>query len=43
MISHDAETLRSYCTRGAVLYGGALVQYDSVDEAIEVHQRLQAR
>jgi capsular polysaccharide transport system ATP-binding protein len=43
MISHDAETLRTYCTRGAVLYGGALVLYDTIDEACEVHSRLQSR
>ncbi len=43
MISHDPATLKAYCRRGAVLYGGALVLYDSVDEACEVHSRLQAR
>lgn len=43
MISHDPGTLKAYCRRGAVLYGGALVQYDTIDEACEVHHRLQAR
>ncbi len=43
MISHDPGTLRAYCQRGAVLYGGALVYYDTMDEACEVHRRLQAR
>ncbi len=42
MISHDPGTLKSYCRRGAVLYGGALVQYDTIDEACEVHHRLQS-
>jgi capsular polysaccharide transport system ATP-binding protein len=43
MISHDPGTLRSFCKRGAVLYGGALVHYDTIDEACEIHSRLQAR
>ena len=43
MISHDPETLRAYCRRGAVLYGGALVLYETIDEACDVHSRLQAQ
>lgn len=43
MISHDQNTLRSYCRRGAVLYGGALVHYDTIDEACAVHHQLQSR
>jgi capsular polysaccharide transport system ATP-binding protein len=43
MISHDPYTLRSYCTRGAVLFGGSLIHFDDVAEACEVHSRLQAR
>lgn len=43
MISHDAATLQAYCRRGAVLYGGALIYYDTVAEACEVHHRLQTR
>lgn len=42
MISHDLGTLQRYCTRGAVLYGGALTFFDSVSEACEVHYSLQA-
>lgn len=42
MISHEAGTLKQYCRRGAVLYGGSLVFYDTMEEAIEVHHRLQA-
>ena len=38
MVSHSSSTLRQYCTRGAVLYGGDLTFYDSIDEAIDVHQ-----
>ena len=43
MISHDPGTLRQYCTKGAVVYGGAVVFFDTVDEANEVHHRLQLR
>ncbi|WP_174280073.1 ABC transporter ATP-binding protein [Sphingomonas bacterium] len=43
MISHDPGTLQTYCRKGAVLYGGALVQYDTIAEACEVHHRLQTR
>src|SRR6187402_3579129 len=43
MISHDPGTLRQYCTRGAVVYGGTLVFFDTIDEASEVHLRLQMR
>ncbi|KQM67805.1 ATP-binding protein [Sphingomonas sp. Leaf17] len=42
MISHDLGTLQRYCSRGAVLYGGALTFFDSVSEACEVHYSLQA-
>ena len=41
MTSHDTGTLRAYCKRGAVLYGGALAMYDTIEEACEVHHRLQ--
>lgn len=43
MISHDPYTLQAYCNRGAVLYGGAMAFYDSVEEACEVHNALQMR
>jgi capsular polysaccharide transport system ATP-binding protein len=43
MISHDPGTLRQYCRRGAVVYGGTVVFYDTIDEASEVHHRLQLR
>ena len=36
MISHDPGTLRQYCRRGAVVYGGTVVFFDSIDEANEV-------
>jgi capsular polysaccharide transport system ATP-binding protein len=43
MISHDPGTLRQYCRRGAVVYGGSLIFYDTIEEASEVHHRLQLR
>lgn len=43
MISHDPGTLRQYCRRGAVVYGGSLVFYDTIEEATDVHHRLQLR
>jgi len=43
MTSHDPYTLEQYCTRGAVLYRGALVFFDTVAEACEVHHALQMR
>ena len=43
MVSHDPGTLRQYCRRGAVVYGGNLVFFDTIEEASEVHHRLQMR
>ena len=43
MISHDPGTLRQYCRRGAVVYGGTVTFFDTIDEASEVHHRLQMR
>ena len=43
MISHDPYTLEQYCRRGAVLYSGALIFFDSVAEACDVHHMLQMR
>ena len=42
MVSHNPASLQQYCTRGAVLYGGALTFFDSVSEACEVHFSLQS-
>jgi capsular polysaccharide transport system ATP-binding protein len=41
MTSHDPGILKRYCTRGAVVYGGSLVFFDTIDEANDVHHRLQ--
>ena len=43
MTSHDPYSLEMYCTRGAVLYGGALTFFDTVADANEVHHALQMR
>jgi capsular polysaccharide transport system ATP-binding protein len=43
MTSHSPAALQAYCRRGAVLYGGSLVVYDTIEEACEVHTRLQMR
>jgi capsular polysaccharide transport system ATP-binding protein len=43
MVSHASEALRTYCNRGAVLFDGQLSLYDTIDEAIEVHETRQAR
>ena len=43
MTSHDPYLLEQYCTHGAVLYSGALVFFDTVAEACEVHHALQMR
>ena len=42
MISHSPETLRGYCTTGAVLHQGVLTFYDTIDEAIDIHLHNQA-
>lgn len=43
MTSHETGTLRTYCKHGAVLYGGCLVFYETIEEACEIHHRLQMR
>ena len=42
MISHDPSTLRAYCERGAVLLNGQLTFFDTIDEALAVHQHNQS-
>jgi len=41
MISHEPGTLREYCERGAVVHGGRLQLFSTIDEAIDVHRHLQ--
>ena len=42
MVSHDTQTLFRYCQRGAVIYGGGITVYDTIQEAADVHLRLQS-
>ena len=40
MASHDYETMRAYCDTGAVLAGGRLMLFDSLEDAIRQHERI---
>jgi capsular polysaccharide transport system ATP-binding protein len=40
LVSQNVSTIRQYCDRGAVLYGGVLQVYDSLDEAMDVYDQL---
>lgn len=42
MVSHDTETLFRYCERGIVVYAGGVTVYDTIQEAADVHHRLQS-
>lgn len=42
MASHDTNTLFRYCDRGAVVYAGGVMLYETIQEAAEVHHRLQS-
>lgn len=42
MISHDPHTLRMYCSRGAVVHGGRIQMFETVDEAIDLHHHYQS-
>jgi capsular polysaccharide transport system ATP-binding protein len=42
MVSHDSHTLLRYCRRGAVVFGGVVTLYDTIEEAVDVHHRLQS-
>ena len=42
MISHSVGTIRRFCQSGCFLEGGFLKYYEDVEEAIEMHERLQA-
>jgi capsular polysaccharide transport system ATP-binding protein len=43
MVSHAPETLRSFCTSGAVLTNGGLRFFETIDEALDVHAWNQRR
>lgn len=40
LASHSMATIKTYCSRGAVLVDGHLLMFASVDQAIEVYNRL---
>lgn len=40
IVSHHMSTIRDFCNRAAVLVDGKLRMFDSVEEAIEVYNRL---
>jgi capsular polysaccharide transport system ATP-binding protein len=42
MVSHDSHTLLRYCRRGAVVFGGVVTLYYKIEEAVDVHHRLQS-
>lgn len=37
MVTHDFETMRAYCDRGAVLADGTLTVFDDLEQAIDMH------
>ena len=40
LVTHNPQTLRQYCNRGAILADGALTLYDDVDTALTRHHRM---
>jgi len=40
VVSHSMETIKTYCDRGAVLVDGRLIMFATVDEAIEMYNRM---
>ncbi len=40
LVSHNLNTVRSYCSQAAVLSGGQLVHYESVDDAAAAYEAL---
>lgn len=40
VISHSMATIKSYCSRGAVLVDGRLLMFQDIDPAIEMYNRL---
>lgn len=42
LVSHDTNALFRYCDKGAVVFGGNVTLYDTIQEAAEVHHRLQS-
>ena len=42
LISHDMETIRSYCSQAIILINGRAVVYEDVNDAIAIYRRLNA-
>lgn len=40
MVSHNSNTVKTYCDRGAILHDGQLYAYPSITEAMNEHTRL---
>ena len=40
MISHSMETLRDYCSKGAVVADGNVIFFDNIDDAVELYRRM---
>jgi len=40
LVSQNIYTIRQYCSQGAVLSGGTLKIYDSLDEALDVYEHI---
>lgn len=40
VVSHSADTIRDYCDQGMVLIDGQLLQFSSVEQAIDAYNRL---
>ena len=40
MVSHNASTIREYCTSGAVLHAGHIRFFDGLDDAMELYQSI---
>jgi capsular polysaccharide transport system ATP-binding protein len=40
LVTHNADTLRQYCDRGAILAAGRLTLYDDLDAALRAYDRM---
>jgi capsular polysaccharide transport system ATP-binding protein len=40
MVSHSMSAVKTFCSKGGVLLDGRLIMFDSVDQAIEMYNRL---
>jgi capsular polysaccharide transport system ATP-binding protein len=40
LVSHNPQTIRQYCDRGAILADGSLSLYDEIGAALTCHHRI---